>query len=130
MQAAKNSVTTPHCLDNCRFQLHIRILLWEYSFNEYSHILSHTILLLLILLTSNGITQIPTNISNGHSPSQHATLSSTKVIYLVYRQVDFSNNLASKFLISALSSVAVATATSHSSALQLKKSSCVNIAET
>ena len=30
---------------------------------------------------------------------------------LVYRQVDFSNNLASKFLISALSSVAVATAT-------------------
>ena len=37
---------------------------------------------------------------------------------LVCRQVDFSNNLASKFLISALSSVAVATATPHSSALK------------
>ena len=38
--------------------------------------------------------------------------------YLVCQQVDFSNNLASKFLISALSSVAVATATPPSSALK------------
>ena len=37
---------------------------------------------------------------------------------LVCQQVDFSNNLASKFLISALSSVAVATATPPSSALK------------
>ena len=37
---------------------------------------------------------------------------------LVYRQVDFLNNLTSKFLISALSSVAVATATPLSSALK------------
>ena len=38
--------------------------------------------------------------------------------YLLCQQVDFSNNLASKFLISALSSVAVATATPPSSALK------------
>ena len=38
--------------------------------------------------------------------------------HLVCQQVDFSNNLASKFLISALSSVAVATATPPSSALK------------
>ena len=55
--------------------------------------------------------------------------------------VDFSMNLLqrilsncyidlSDFSSSALSSIAVATATPHSSALQLKKSSCVNIAET
>ena len=36
----------------------------------------------------------------------------------------------SDFSSAALSSIAVATATPHSSALQLKKSSCVNIAET
>jgi hypothetical protein len=36
----------------------------------------------------------------------------------VYQQVDFLNNLTSKFLISALSSVAVATATPLSSALK------------
>ena len=37
---------------------------------------------------------------------------------LVCQQVDFLNNLASKFLISALSSVAVATATPPFSALK------------
>jgi hypothetical protein len=34
------------------------------------------------------------------------------------------------FSSAALSSIVVATATPHSSALQMKKSSCVNIAET
>ena len=40
------------------------------------------------------------------------------ITILVYQQVDFLNNLTSKFLISALSSVAVATATPLSSALK------------
>ena len=49
---------------------------------------------------------------------------------LVYCITDISPNNLYKFSSAALSSIDVATATPHSSALQLKKSSCVNIAET
>ena len=49
---------------------------------------------------------------------------------LVYCITDISPNNLYKFSSAALSSIDVATATPHSSALHMKKSSCVNIADT
>ena len=56
--------------------------------------------------------------------------SAVKYRCIVQRKLSSCYIDLSDFSSAALSSIAVATATPHFSALQLKKSSCVNIAET
>ena len=54
-----------------------------------------------------------------------------KIVYNLVQRILSNRHIdLSDFSSAALSSIVVATVTPHSSALQMKKSSCVNIAET
>ena len=52
-----------------------------------------------------------------------------KIVYNLVQRILSNRHIDSDFSSAALSLIVVATATPHSSVLQMKKSSCVNIAE-
>ena len=72
---------------------------------------------------------LPETIPKTNQTTEIAQLTENKII-LVHRILSNRHIDLSDFSSAALSSVAVATATPPSSALHMKKSSCVNIAET